>query len=614
MWQTGSLDGLMWSQPLVYGSRVYVATENDTVYALDASTGSVVWQRHLATPVPSGHLPCGDISPVVGITGTPVIDPATNRIFVDADTWDGSTIRHELFGLNLGDGSVAVGPVAADPPGSIPANQLQRASLALDAGRVIIGEGGNDGDCGAYHGWLIAIPEAGGSMQTFEVDGASGENEGAIWGAGNAPPVDSAGNIWTSTGNGSSSSFDYQESVIKLNSKLSVLDHWAPSNWASLDSSDADLGSSMPVLLPGGLVFEIGKAGVGYLLSASSLGGTGAAPVYQASVCGGSWGGGIYVTGVIYVTCSNGIHALSLNTTARTFAALPGWTVNSNAIGPPMYAGGLVWSAGTNTGVLYALDPGSGATRYSDSLGSFEHFTTASAGGGRLFVANGNKVTAIQIATAPAVTATRTALASSANPTLAGSPVTFTATVSPAPDAGTVAFTDRGTAIPGCSAVAVSAGGHANCPATYRVASRHAIAAVYSGDPFYGASSGALTQVVKATAPAISHLRTRVIHRKLWLGLTISLRARLTVTIYRRVPGRIARRHCRAGAKHGRKCGALVRKAKLTLAAKRGKNTFSPRMRSLAPGRYVVAVSAVTLTGGRSKTYRTAFVVRVRTR
>ena len=321
VWQTGSLDGVMWSQPLVYGSRVYVATENDTVYALDASTGSVIWERHLATPVPSGQLQCGDISPVVGITSTPVIDPATSRMFVDADTWDGSTIRHELFGLNLGDGSIAVGPVAADPPGSIPANQLQRASLALDAGKVIIGEGGNDGDCGTYHGWLIAIPEAGGSMQTFEVDRASGENEGAIWGSGNAPPVDSAGNIWTSTGNGSSSSFDYQESVIKLDSNLSVLDHWAPSDWASLDSSDADLGSSMPVLLPGGLVFEIGKAGVGYLLSASSLGGTGAAPVYQASVCGGSFGGGIYVNGVIYVTCSNGMHALSLNTTARTFTA-----------------------------------------------------------------------------------------------------------------------------------------------------------------------------------------------------------------------------------------------------------------------------------------------------
>src|SRR5947209_5019176 len=110
-WQSTALDGAMWSQPLLYGSRVYVATQNDTVYALDAATGAVVWQQHVATPVPSGQLPCGNISPVVGIISTPVIDPAAARIFVVGDTWDGSTIRHELFGLDLGTGSVTVGPV-----------------------------------------------------------------------------------------------------------------------------------------------------------------------------------------------------------------------------------------------------------------------------------------------------------------------------------------------------------------------------------------------------------------------------------------------------------------------------------------------------------------------
>ena len=67
------------------GRRIYVATENDTVYALSASTGKVVWSRHLATPVPASSLPCGDITPSVGITGTPVIDPARAEIFVVAD-------------------------------------------------------------------------------------------------------------------------------------------------------------------------------------------------------------------------------------------------------------------------------------------------------------------------------------------------------------------------------------------------------------------------------------------------------------------------------------------------------------------------------------------------
>lgn len=130
------LDGDVYGQPLVYGSNVYVATENDTVYALSAATGQVVWSRHLATPVPSTDLPCGDIDPSVGITGTPVIDPAPGAIYVVADTLNGSTIQHQLFGLNLSDGSPTAGlPIGVDPAGSIAKNQLQRAALALDAGR-----------------------------------------------------------------------------------------------------------------------------------------------------------------------------------------------------------------------------------------------------------------------------------------------------------------------------------------------------------------------------------------------------------------------------------------------------------------------------------------------
>ena len=94
--------------------------------------------------------------------------------------------------------------------------------------------------------------------------------------------------------------------------------------------------------------------------------------------------------------------------------------------------------------------------------------------------------------------------------------------------------------------------------------------------------------------------------------MTISLAARLNLTIYRRVPGGISRGRCRVGAKHGRSCVVLVREAKLTLTARRGKNTFAPRMRALAPGRYLVAVSAVTLAGRRSKTYHARFVVPTR--
>lgn len=614
-WQT-SLDGKVYGQPLVYASMVYVATENDTVYALNAATGAIAWQKHLATAVPSGQLPCGDISPTVGITSTPVIDPSSGAIYVVADTWDGSSIKHELFGLNLSDGSPTSGlPVVVDPPGSTPAAQLQRASLALAAGKVIIGFGGNDGDCGSYHGWLLAVPEGGGAPQSFEIDRST--NGGAIWGSGNAPPVDSSGDIWTSTGNGSSSSFDNQESVIKLDSNLAVLDHWAPSNWSSLDSGDTDLGSSMPVLLPGGLVFEIGKAGVGYLLDAANLGGTGGTPVYQASVCGGSWGGGIYENGVIFVTCSNGMHALALNTSARTFAPVSGWSVNSNAVGPPIAAGGLIWSAGWNNGTLYGLDPSTGATSFSTSLGSFEHFATPSAGGGRLFVGNGSAVTAFQIANPPGATATTTSLVSSADPAVAGSLVTYRATVTPAPDGGEVAFSDGGRAITGCSAVPLdmtSGSAVATCTTPYFVASRHAIAAVYAGDPYFGSSGAALTEVVNAIPPVISLLRATSVKRKLRVRATISQPARLTLAIYREAPGRVIRHRCRVGAKHGRRCRRLLRSATLTLVARAGTNSFRPRMRELAPGRYLITATALTLAGGRSRPSSTSFVVSARRR
>ena len=278
-------------------------------------------------------------------------------------------------------------------PRDDPAAQLQRAALALDAGEVVIGYGGNDGDCSTYHGWLVAVSESGGSEHTFEVDPGSGDDEGAIWGSGNGPVVDSSGNLWVATGNGNSgSTFGYQESVVKLGPSLNVLDYWAPANWQSLDSSDLDLGSSEPVLLPNNLVFEIGKAGVGYLLNASNLGHEGAKPLYQAQACSGSWGGGIYSGGIIYVTCADGLRALTLNASASSFSPLAGWHVTSSVDGPPTIAGDLLWAtdAGTNDGsTLYGLNPQTGQVVVNRATPSTEHFATPSASDGKLFLGTG---------------------------------------------------------------------------------------------------------------------------------------------------------------------------------------------------------------------------------
>jgi outer membrane protein assembly factor BamB len=401
-WTSPMLAGDIYGQPLVHNGLVVVATESNDVYALNESTGQVVWHRNVGTPVDASALPCGNIGPTVGITSTPVIDPATDRVFVVADTWDGShasSIRHLLFGFNVSSGSGIGGlPLPIDPPTSDHSALLQRTALALDGGKVIIGYGGNDGDCGTYHGWLVAAPETGGALQTFAVSPTSGG--GAVWGAGDGAAVDSSGNIWAATGNGFGAPYEYQESVLRLNSDLGLIDHWAPSNWQALDNNDTDLGSSDPLLLPGGLAFQIGKEGVGYLLSMSHLGGTGAAPAYQAQVCGASFGGNVYYSGVIYVTCTDGLYALSLNTSTRTFAPVASWQVPSGANGPPIVAGGLVWATdySDSPNTLYGLNPQTGQPVVTRSTAHMVHFTSPSASDGKLFLATGHTVEAYRIA------------------------------------------------------------------------------------------------------------------------------------------------------------------------------------------------------------------------
>ena len=246
-WTSPTLDGQLYGQPLVYSGRVYAATENDTVYALGAGTGTVLWKTHLATPVAASALPCGNISPTVGITGTPVIDPAHSEIFVVADEAASPIASHHLIGLNLYTGALMLDdPI--DPAGTDPAAQLQRVSLALDGSNIIIGMGGNSGDCSDYHGLVISAPEtAGGTATTFVVANKPSDSQGAVWMGGAAPTVDSAGNVWVATGNSefhsSTDTYDDSDSVLELNPSMQLVNSFAPSAWYSDNGSDLDLGS-----------------------------------------------------------------------------------------------------------------------------------------------------------------------------------------------------------------------------------------------------------------------------------------------------------------------------------------------------------------------------------
>ncbi len=232
--------------------------------------------------------------------------------------------------------------------------------------------GGNDGDCGTYHGWLVSAPaSAGGTPTSFEVDPGAGEHGGAIWGSGGAPAVDANGDVLVSTGNGfGSNAPDYQESVLQLDSSLHLLAFWTPPNWQQLDDSDQDMGSAQPVPLPGGLLFEIGKDGLGRLLATAPGAIT---QVFSATACpsGGAFGSSLYRAGIIYVPCSGGLVALALTTGANPrFAALAGFTAPPAASGPPIFAGGLVWSTGWRSSqLLYGLDPATGAVNFHSSPG-----------------------------------------------------------------------------------------------------------------------------------------------------------------------------------------------------------------------------------------------------
>ncbi|HZU74107.1 MAG TPA: PQQ-binding-like beta-propeller repeat protein [Acidimicrobiales bacterium] len=382
-WTSPTLDGKVYAEPLVWGSLVVAATENDTIYGLDAASGAVRWSAHVGSPVPQSSLPCGDIDPL-GITGTPAIDPSTGTIYAVAETVSGGSVSHRLVAV-AANGKLAWSE-SADPSGMTPTTQQQRGGLTLANGRVYITYGGLYGDCGHYHGWVVSAPASGpGRLRAYQVPSG---NEAGIW-APPGPSVDSAGNLYVATGNSSSQKgYDEGNSVLELSPGLSLLSSFAPSNWANLNANDSDLGSTSPQLLAGGLVFQAGKNQQGFLLRAGNLGGIGH-PLFQASMCF-TIGGEAYRAPDLYVACRSGIEDVRVTVSPPSFKVA--WTGPGNATGPPVVAGGLVWSVGSGT--LYGLNPSTGATVVQESLGSPAPYSTPGVGDGELVVGAGQVVKA----------------------------------------------------------------------------------------------------------------------------------------------------------------------------------------------------------------------------
>ena len=396
-WTSPPLDGNIYGEPLVYARRVYVATENDTVYALSSATGRIVWSRHLGSPVPASSLPCGNITPTVGITGTAVIDQSRREIFVVADELVRGKPAHILAGLATASGRVEM-TRNADPAGADPASLLQRTGLTLDAGRVVFGMGGNFGDCGSYRGRVEAVPETfGGTPAVFTADAAAGQSQGAVWMGGAAPVVDPQGHVWVTVGNGSVTStshpYDNSDSVLELSSTMQLLQFFAPGDWAANNAQDLDM-STAPALLSDGQVIAADKSGTVYLLNGAHLGGIGGREA-ALSGCSIDIVGGFALSGnTVYLPCLTGVIAVQAATAPASLRLL--WSAG-NGGGPPIIAGGLVWTIIVPNGTLLGLNPANGTVVQQAAIGAEANsFPTPSVGDGLLLAPSANTVVAFR--------------------------------------------------------------------------------------------------------------------------------------------------------------------------------------------------------------------------
>src|SRR5207249_7602749 len=297
----GTVSGNVYAQPLYIeggpnGPMVIAVSESNNVYALNATTGTVIWQRtDIGPPVTSG-LPCGNINPA-GITGTPVVDLASRRLFFDA-LIDGSTKKHFIFSLNVDTGATTPGGWPVDVNATATYNgmtftslvQEERGGLAFVNGIVYAAYSGYNGDCGTYHGWVVGVPINNPSGVGAWATTAIG---GGIWGHGGV--ASDGTNMFVVTGNtfNTVGVWSGGEAIIRLQAgpvwSGQPTDYWAPTNWLSLDNSDTDLGGvsatliDVPGATPPKLVLALGKDGKGYLLNRNNLGGI-AAPVASANL------------------------------------------------------------------------------------------------------------------------------------------------------------------------------------------------------------------------------------------------------------------------------------------------------------------------------------------
>jgi outer membrane protein assembly factor BamB len=395
-WTTPGLDGNVYAEPLYVGGRVLVATENNTLYAIDAGGGGPLWQTHLGEPVDAGSLPCGNIRPVVGITGTPTVDPDAGVLYAAAMV---QPARYELYAVDIGSGAV-IFHRPLDQGGLDAPAAGQRGALALEAGVVYVPFGGRLGDCGNYHGQVVAASANDPTAPLLAY--TTPAQRAGIWAPGGVA-IGGDGTLYTATGNGDANGPDGRtEAVLALSPTLDETDSWQPTDWKALDRTDTDVGSVPPALLSDqGLLFQSGKNGKGYLLKMGALGGVGgeAASGSVPAGCGGVFGSTAYASPLLYVPCQGSIVALRITANPPAFSLA--WRGPDESgqptVGAPIVAAGAVWDIDFG-GRLFALDASCGDQRWVGQLpGKPGHFAGLAYGGGQVYVATPDGVAAYQL-------------------------------------------------------------------------------------------------------------------------------------------------------------------------------------------------------------------------
>jgi Bacterial Ig-like domain (group 3) len=567
---TVNVQGYVYAQPLYLANVqniaggthnvLFIATEHDQLYALDADNGSVLWQKSFINPpsvnsVTSNEVSCLDLVPEIGITSTPVIDQSTGTIYLVTKTNEIGVYIQRLHAIDIRTQAEKFGGpvvISATVNGHEfdPLRNHNRPGLLLTNGHVVIAWASHC-DNTPYHGWVMSykagVQPSDTLTQEAVFNGSPNGGLAGVWMAGDGVAADPDGNLFFATGNGTYDGLshdDFGDSIMKLsppaNGAFTILDWFTPWNQQSLTNADEDLGSGGLLLLPDlpqgqshqHQLVQMGKEGTIYLIDRDDMG-------ELCSTCNsidtqilqeipgasnGIWGAPSYWNGNLYWASGSDygsadhLKAFSFNAnnsgvlstsptsqSSRTFSFATGAPVisaNGNT-------NGIVWlidnTKSATYQVLYAYDAtnlanmlynSSQAANSRDVPGGPVKFSAPIIANGKVYLASQGSVSAYGSIGQVGSAPTTTSLTSSANPSYFTQTVTYTAAVT------STMGTPTGPVVftDGKKTVATEAlaNGQAVYSIAYSTAATHTLTATYGGDSSHsGSTSNMLSQVVK---------------------------------------------------------------------------------------------------------------------